>query len=233
MRYRFIDAEKANYPVTVLCRVLRVAKSGFYAWLGRVPSSRAEAAQRLRGEIQEVFEQSRGTYGSPRVHAELVERGHAVSRARIERDMRTMGLVARPPKKFRVTTDSAHDKPIAENILDRHFDTTAPNQAWTTDITYVWTREGWIYLAIVLDLISRRVVGWSIANHMRTGLILEALDRALGRRLPGAGLIHHSDRGVQPGFNRSSQQRLSVRSVALPRVPRREYASRGSYGASC
>lgn len=197
MRYGFIDAERAHYPVTVLCRVMQVSKSGFYAWLDRTPSARAKASAKLQEAIKAVFATSRETYGSPRIHAELVELGVEVSKSRVEREMRVMGLLARRPKKFRVTTDSAHDKPVAENVLDRKFDASAPNQAWATDITYVWTREGWIYLAIVIDLFSRRVVGWSMANHMRTSLVLRALRMALGRRLPAAGLLHHSDRGSQ------------------------------------
>lgn len=197
MRFRFIDAERANYPVKVLCRVLKVSTSGFYAWLKREPSKSARELARLRETIRIVFEESRETYGSPRVHAELVAMGVEVSKTRIEREMRAMGLMARRPKKFRVTTDSGHTKPVAENVLDRNFGPAAPNQAWAADITYIWTREGWLYLAVVIDLFSRRVVGWSTATHMRTSLALAALHMAIGRRLPGVGLVHHSDRGCQ------------------------------------
>lgn len=197
MRYRFIAAEKASYPVTVLCRVLRLSTSGFYVWLNRPPSKRAKATAVLHAAIKVAFVDSRCTYGSPRVHAELVAQGWKVSKTRVEREMRKLGLLARRPKKFRVTTDSAHDKPVAENALDRKFDASQPNQVWTTDVTYVWTQEGWLYLAIIIDLFSRRVVGWATANHMRTSLVLNALRMALGRRLPDAGLLHHSDRGTQ------------------------------------
>lgn len=197
MRYRFIAAEKAHYPVRVLCRVLRVSRSGFYVWLSRAPSARAKAAAVLQAAIKAVFQESRETYGSPRLHAELVAQGFDVSKTRVEREMRAMGLFARRPKKFRVTTDSAHAKPVAENVLDRNFDPPAPNRTWATDITCVWTREGWLYLAIIIDLFSRRVVGWATANHMRTSLALSALRMALGRRLPDGDLLHHSDRGSQ------------------------------------
>ena len=197
MRYRFTAAEKVNYPVTILCHVLGVSTSGFYAWLNRPSSAAAKTTAKLQAAIKAVFEESRGTYGSPRVHAELLAQGWKVSRSRVEREMRKMGLIARRPKKFRVTTDSAHDKPIAENSLDRKFQASQPNRVWTTDITYVWTREGWLYLAAIVDLFSRRVVGWAMANHMRTSLVLNALRMALGRRLPRRGLLHHSDRGVQ------------------------------------
>ncbi len=144
MRFAFIDAERAFYPVKVLCRVLRVSTSGFYVWLDRSPSARAEERAKLQAAIRLVFEESRETYGSPRIHAELVELGLKVSKTRIEREMRAMGLLARRPKRFRVTTDSDHDKPVAENVLERKFNPSGPNQAWATEITYVWTREGWL-----------------------------------------------------------------------------------------
>jgi putative transposase len=197
MRYRFIAVEKAGYPVTVLCRVLRLSTSGFYVWLNRPPSKQATATAILQAAIKVAFDDSRCTYGSPRVHAELVAHGWKVSKTRVEREMRKLGLLARRPKKFRVTTDSTHTKPVAENALDRKFEASQPNQVWTTDITYVWTREGWLYLSVIIDLFSRRVVGWATANHMRTSLVLNALHMALGRRLPDAGLLHHSDRGTQ------------------------------------
>ena len=197
MRFRFIAAEKASYPVRVLCRVLRVTRSGFYAWLCRPPSRRAEANERLQVAIQAAHRQSRGTYGSPRVHRELVAQGFEAGRHRVARQMQVLGLVARRQKRFRITTDSRHGHRIAANVLQREFAVERPNQVWVTDITYLWTREGWVYLAVVLDLFARRVVGWAIAEHLRTSLALDALHMALGRRLPGAGLVHHSDRGCQ------------------------------------
>ena len=197
MRYRFIAVEKATYPVTVLCRVLQLSTSGFYVWLNRPLSRQATTAAILQAAISVAFEESRGTYGSPRVHAELVAQGWKVSKTRVEREMRKLGLLARRPKKLGITTDSTHTKPVAENVLDRKFEASAPNCVWTTDITYVWTREGWLYLSVIIDLFSRRVVGWATANHMRTSLALDALRMAIGRRLPDAGLLHHSDRGTQ------------------------------------
>jgi len=197
MRFPFIAAEKASYPVRVLCRVLQVARSGFYAWLRRRPSRRAGANEQLRVAIRAAHHQSRGTYGSPRVQRELVAQGFEAGRNRVARQMRSMGLVARRPKRFRRTTDSSHDHPVAANVLNRDFAVEGPNQAWVTDITYLWTREGWLYLAVVLDLFARRVVGWAMAEHLRTSLALEALHMALGRRLPQPGLVHHSDRGCQ------------------------------------
>jgi transposase InsO family protein len=135
VKYRFTAAEKVNYPVTILCRVLAVSTSGFYAWLNRPSSAAAKATAKLQAAIKSVFDESRGTYGSPRVHAELVARGWNVSKTRVEREMRKLGLIARRPKKFRVTTDSAHDKPVAENTLDRKFEASQPNRVWTTDIS--------------------------------------------------------------------------------------------------
>jgi putative transposase len=212
MRYPFIAAEKANYPVSVLCHVLRVSTSGFYTWLKRPPSMRAKAAAKLRLAIKVAFDESRRTYGSPRIHRELIAHGFEVSRSRVEREMRAMGLLARRPKRFRVTTDSDHDMPVAENALGRKFDVSQPNRVWATDITYVWTREGWLYLAVMIDLFSRRVVGWATANHMRTSLVLNALRMALGRRLPDAGLVHHSDRGSQYA---SAQYRAALAELGI------------------
>ncbi|NJN70718.1 MAG: IS3 family transposase [Nitrospira sp.] len=197
MRYAFILAEKAFYPVAILCRVLEVSRSGFYAWLQRNPSRRELRDRQLRAEIAAIHKESRKTYGSPRVHAEFKARRVAVSRKRIARLMREAGITGRPIRPFRCTTDSAHEHPVAENLLDHQFEVTAPNQAWAADITYVRTWEGWLYLAVVIDLFSRRVVGWALATHLRAGLVLSALDMALGLRQPGEGLLHHSDRGSQ------------------------------------
>jgi transposase InsO family protein len=148
--------------------------------------------------IKRVFEASRGTYGSPRVHAELLELGHELDVKRVARIMAEMGLVARRKPKFRKTTDSNHDLPVAANVLDREFEVTEPDRVWVADITYIWTLEGWMYLAVIIDLFSRRVVGWSMADHMRTELVLDALSAALGSRAPSeAGLLFHSDRGSQ------------------------------------
>ena len=197
MRFTFIDVEKALYPMRILCRVLEVSRSGYYAWRARKPSARDLEDERLRPKIAAAFETGRGTYGSPRVRDELVDQGFGIGRKRVARLMREMGFEGVTPRKFRVTTDSDHDHPIAENLLDRNFKASGPNEKWATDITYVWTGEGWLYLAVVMDLYSRRIVGWSTADHLQTGLCLDALQRALGHRTGVDGLIHHSDRGVQ------------------------------------
>jgi transposase InsO family protein len=197
MRFAFIDAEKALYPLRILCRVLGVSRSGYYAWRARKPSARALEDEQLRPRVVEAFATGRGTYGSPRVRDELVDQGVRIGRKRVARLMRELGLRGVCPRKFRVTTDSDHDHPIAENLLDRNFEASKPNEKWTTDITYVWTGEGWLYLAVVMDLYSRRIVGWSAADHMETSLCLDALRKALALRMDVEGLIHHSDRGVQ------------------------------------
>ncbi len=212
MRFVFIDAEKALYPMRILCRVLQVSRSGYYAWRARKPSARDLEDERLRPRIMEAFETGRGTYGSPRVRDELVDQGFEIGRKRVARLMREMGLYGVSPRKFRVTTDSDHDHPIAENVLDRNFEALGPNEKWATDITYVWTAEGWLYLAVVMDLYSRRIVGGSTANHLETGLCLDALRMALDHRTGVEGLIHHSDRGVQYASARY-REALSARRI--------------------
>jgi transposase InsO family protein len=197
MRFSFIEAQKAKYPVTVLCSVLQVSSSGFYAWRERRPSRRSQVNRDLTRRIFEIYHGSRQTYGSPRVHEELRQQGYGVSRKRVARLMRQRGLRARIQRRFHCTTDSGHQMPVAVNVLGRRFRTTAPDTVWATDITYVRTWEGWLYVAVVIDLFSRRVVGWAMADHLRTELALDALNMALGRRLPPAKLIHHSDRGSQ------------------------------------
>jgi putative transposase len=197
MRFAFIDVEKASYPMRILCRVLKVSSSGYYAWRSRKPSRRDLKDERLRPKIVEAFNTGRGTYGSPRVLSELMDQGIEVGRKHVARLMREMGLQGVCPHKFRVTTDSDHEHPLAENVLARNFEASAPNEKWTTDITYIWTAEGWLYLAVVMDLFSRRIVGWSMAEHLETSLCLDALGMAIGYRTNVEGLIHHSDRGVQ------------------------------------
>lgn len=197
MRFRFIHAEKANYPVRVMCRVLKVSTSGYYASLEREPSTRQREDERLKVHIGAIHVRSRGTYGRERVGRQLLREAVEVGKQRIARLMREMGLQGLPRKRFRRTTDSHHVRPVAPNVLDRKFEAERPNQSWATDITFVWTSEGWLYLAAILELFSRRVVGWAMQPHMRTELALEALHMALGRCLPDVGLVHHSDRGVQ------------------------------------
>ena len=195
MRFEFIHAEKASWPVEVLCAVLDVSRSGYYAWVKRPPSARAREDAQLAVEVAAAHHRGKRAYGSPRVLRELRAQGLRVGKKRIERLMRENGIVARQKRRFRRTTDSNHDGPIAPNVLERDFTTEGPNQAWVTDVTYLATDEGWAYLAVMIDLFSRRVVGWAMSDKNDTALALLALRRALHGRRPVAGLVHHSDRG--------------------------------------
>jgi transposase InsO family protein len=185
-----------------MCRVLGVSRSGYYAWRNRPPSAAAVRREELTEEIAAIHAEVKGRYGSPRIHAELVARGHACCVNFVARLMREAGVAAKTKRKFRQTTDSNHAMPVAENVLDRAFDPEEPNASWVADITYVPTREGWLYLAVVEDLFSRMVVGWSMAETMTSRLVVGALEMALARRptLKGSsssGLVAHSDRGSQ------------------------------------
>lgn len=195
MRFAFILAEKALYPITLLCYVLGVSRSGFHAWCHRPRAPRLRSDAQLAAQVAAIHKRSRGTYGSPRVHAELQAKGVRVGKKRVERLMRKSGLEARRKRRFRKTTDSKHTNPIAANIVAREFDTEVPNRVWATDVTAIWTLEGWLFLAAILDLYSRRVVGWAVSANNDTSLALSALLAALRARRPAAGLIHHSDRG--------------------------------------
>jgi putative transposase len=197
VRFAFIGAEKAAFPVRLLCRTLQVSRAGFYAWHTRPPAPRTRADERLGLEIAAIHAESRQRYGSPRVHAELADRGCRTSRKRVARLMRGRGLAARRRRRFRVTTHSRHPFPIAPNVLARQFERAAPDQAWVTDITYIPTGEGWLYLAVIVDLCSRFAVGWAMSERVTADLTLDALGMALARRRPAAGLVHHSDRGSQ------------------------------------
>jgi putative transposase len=197
VRFRFIEAEKAYYPIRLLCRCLAVSRSGFYAWRTRRVSTRAKQDARLKVEISASHSVSRRTYGSPRILRDLREEGHRVSRKRVARLMRELGLEGCRKRRFRATTDSRHRFPVAPNVLMRDFDVDAPNTAWVTDITYLATLEGWLYLAVILDLFSRRVVGYAMSERIDRALVLEALRKALVQRPGARDLIHHSDRGSQ------------------------------------
>ena len=197
MKFRFIEEQRVAFPVTKLCEVLSVSPAGFYIWRKRPPSPRALDNKSLEHEVRRVFDESHGRYGAPRVHAELAAGGRKVSLNRVARVMRELGLRARRKRRFVPTTDSRHAMPVAANVLDRRFEAGAPNKVWVTDITYVWTREGWLYLAAILDLYSRRVVGWAMSESLSRELALDALDMALLTRSPPNGLLHHSDRGCQ------------------------------------
>jgi putative transposase len=199
-RFAFVAAERANHAVATLCRIIGASVSGFYAWLRAIPAvqTRAEAEAELRGHIGRVFVAGRRVYGAPRVHAELRREGRRHSRRRVARLMREMGLAARRGRRRSPrTTDSRHDLPVAPNLLDRNFVADRPDTVWLADISYLPTDEGWLYLAVIEDLATREVVGWSMADHLRAELCTDALVMALQRRRPEPGLTHHSDRGVQ------------------------------------
>lgn len=195
MKYRFIDRERLHHTVWLLCRVLGVSRSGYYAWRVRLESSRAQTDRRLIVEIKVVFTQSYRTYGSPRIHRELHPEW-GCSRKRIARLMRVAGLQARHRRRFVRTTDSDHTHPVAPNRLPAVV-VSRPDQVWVTDITYIWTQQGWVYLAAVMDLYSRRIVGWTVRSRLTRDLVIAALQQAIVQRRPAAGLLHHSDRGSQ------------------------------------
>jgi transposase InsO family protein len=200
MRFAFIDAKKAEYPIGFMCEQLGLSPSGYYAWKLRKPSRRESEDVLLGVEVAAAHQASGKRYGSTRVHKVLLAAGRKTSRKRVARLMRKQRLVARPQrmKKRRMcTTDSNHAFPIAPDLVGRDFTAQAPNKIWVTDITYIWTREGWLYLAAIVDLYSRRVVGWATSERIDTKLCLAALRQAVLERQPAPGLIHHSDRGSQ------------------------------------
>ena len=187
------------YPVTVLCAVMRVSRNGFYDYLARYESGNDNRPEEtsLKRRIKQIFDESRSSYGSRRIVKQLQAEGRQIGRYKVRRIMRQLGLKARTPKRFKLTTDSKHSLPVAPNILDRRFDVQAPNRVWTADISYVWTYEGWLYLAVVMDLYSRQIVGWATSERMKKQLVLDALAMAYWQRKPPKGLLHHSDRGSQ------------------------------------
>ena len=193
----FIQEHKSEFRVWLMCRVLLVSRSGYYAWLRRPMSARAKANEQLVSAIRQVHEQSRRTYGSPRITDELKDTGILCSRHRVARLMRRHDIRPVTVRKFRVTTDSKHQHPVAPNRLNRQFAVKRPNRVWLSDITYIWTLEGWLYLAAVMDGCSRKIVGYAMQEQMDQSLTVMALDRALAVRRPSAGLIHHSDQGKQ------------------------------------
>ncbi|MFQ5474150.1 MAG: IS3 family transposase [Dehalococcoidia bacterium] len=197
VRYRFVKDNLSQFRVTTMCRVLRVSTSGFYAWQGRGESERSVASRALVKRILEVYKKSGSTYGSRRVHRELIRQGVQCSRSRIAHLMKINSVSAKPRRRFVVTTDSNHALPVAPNLLDRQFICAGPNRVWASDITYIRTAEGWLYLAVVIDLHSRMAVGWSMSDRLASPLVVDALSMAISRRDPDAGLIHHSDRGSQ------------------------------------
>lgn len=197
MRFRFIDQAKKEFPAYRLCHLMGVSQSGYFAWKARPASRRQHDDMVMLTHIRSAYFLSNETYGSPRMTRELQDQGFTVGRRRIARLMRENGLHARHKKRFRKTTDSHHAFPVAPNIIAQDFATTGPNQKWGADISYIWTREGWLYLAVVIDLFARRVVGWAVSDRLHRQLALRALEKAITMRRPPKGLIHHSDRGSQ------------------------------------
>jgi len=197
MRFKLIDEAKKEFPVYRLCRVLGVSESGYFAWKHRGPSQRQLDDMILLAHIRIQFASSHETYGSPRMHVELCEDGVPVGRHRVARLMRDNGMKALQKRRYKKTTDSDHGGLVAPNLLDQDFNCDGPDQKWGVDISYIWTREGWLYLAIVLDLFSRRIVGWATSDRLKRDLAITALQRAIATRQPPTGIIHHSDRGSQ------------------------------------
>jgi transposase InsO family protein len=195
VKFALLDAENAFFPARFLCEILGVSPAGYYAWRSRPAPARAKEDDALVAEIKHAHRTGRGTYGSPRIHRELRANGRNVGKKRGERLMQREGIAARRKRRFRITTDSKHTHPIAPNLLERDFTAAVPNARRVTDVTYIWTREGWLYLAAILDLFSRRVVGWAAGANNDRALALQALEQARKQRLPTQGLVHHSDRG--------------------------------------
>ncbi len=195
MKYAWIQQQSTEFSVQAMCRFMCVSKSAYYAWLQRVPTTTEKADTELTTIIENVFKKSRATYGSRRIQQALLQRDWKVSRRRIGRLMREANLVCKTRRQFKATTNSRHDQPIAPNHLNRQFTVNQPNQVYVGDITYLPTRKGWLYLAVVIDLYSRQVVGWSMASHMRAQLVNDALRMAIWQRKPGKGLLWHTDRG--------------------------------------
>lgn len=197
MIFRFMSNHQSEFPISLMCRVLAVSRSGYYAWLNHSESKKDQDDNALSQEIYVIHQESFGTYGSPRVYRELKRRGKHLGENRVARLMRKDGLRAKTKRKFKATTDSRHHFPVATNLLNREFTPEEPNQAWASDITYIWTAEGWLYLAVVMDLFSRSIVGWSMSERMTRALVIDAFVMAVKRRNPPLGLLHHSDRGSQ------------------------------------
>jgi len=197
MRYQFIDAQKKAWPITLMCKVLDVSRAGYYDWVEREPSARSRSNKVLDRHIRVIFRRHKGRYGSPRITDDLWDLEVSCSENRVARRMRHMGLKAVQARKFKVTTDSNHEKPVAPDLVRQDFAASAPNQKWVSDISYIWTRQGWLYLAVVMDLYSRAIVGWSMNVRMTQQLVCDALTMALfGRGFPKSVIIH-SDRGSQ------------------------------------
>ncbi len=197
MRYLCINRRRRQYPVIMMCRVLKVSRSGYYAWRVRPESQRAKTDRQLTRVIRRLHAESKGVYGSPRITADLRDEGYHYGRHKVARLMCLAGLRGCPKRRFRVTTTRDPSHPVAENLLDQDFTAEGPNERWASDITYISTSQGWLYLAVVMDLFSRRIVGWSMSRWINRHLVMDALTMAIGSRRPEGVLIHHSDRGSQ------------------------------------
>ena len=192
-----VEVEKANFPIDLMCQALKISRSAWYAWKNCPESKRKQSDRQMLKKIRKVHQESRGTYGSPRITTDLREQGEVINHKRVARLMRENRIVGSPEPKWRVTTESNHNMPVAPNLLSRNFTVDAPDQVWVGDITYIWTYRGWSYLATVIDLFSRRVVGWALEDNMRSELVEKALKMAIRQRGVEPGLIFHSDRGRQ------------------------------------
>jgi putative transposase len=197
LKYDFIDQVKKAFPITILCNTMKVSRSGYYNWRQRKQSKKMTENQKLIPLVREIHNDCKGTYGTRRMAKQLQMHQVPCGRARARTLMKLADVNVKHRKKHRVTTNSKHRLPVAENLLDRHFKADAPNQKWVSDITYVWTREGWLYVAAVMDLFSRQIVGWAIDHRINQDLVTNALHMALWRRRPEPGLLFHSDRGSQ------------------------------------
>lgn len=197
MRYRAVERLRGGYPVRRLCRVLGATASGYYRWQRREATHRVREDRHLKQRILAIHAKTKGRYGTPRIERALHRQGIGTSRRRVGRLRRELGLEAKAAKKFKATTDSAHPHPVAPNRLERRFEAPAADRIWVGDISYVWTREGWLYLAVILDTFSRRIVGWSVSDRLERALAVGALEKALQARRPAPGLVHHTDRGSQ------------------------------------
>ena len=206
MKYAWIRAHRDSYPVKIMCKVLEVSTSGYYDSLKPTPSPRQQRREQIAAAAEAAYRDSHCIYGYRKVHDDLQEQKVECCRETVRRVLRDKGLFSRTKRKFVVTTDSRHQEPVAANVLDRDFQADAPNQKWSSDITYIATRQGWLYLAVVMDLFSRKIVGWATSASLQATLVLDALGMALRRRTPGVGLVHHSDRGCQ--YAAADYQRL-------------------------
>jgi transposase InsO family protein len=220
MRFAFIQERQEEYPVALMCRMLKVSRSGYYGWRDRKDSARSKRRGELIEQMCRVRQASRNTYGSPRMTVELKGRGMEVCENTVAKYMREAGICAAPRRRFVPrTTDSTHDHPIAPNRLERDFAARAPNQKWACDLTCIRTDQGWLFLAVVMDLFSRKIVGWSMSENSKAECVAQALSMAISRRKPPAGLLHHSDRGVQ--YACGLYRRLLLRHGIAPSMSRR------------